>query len=89
MTAQHAVTRILAVMFKGIFILIIVAAIVASVLVFYALNNWLEGFAYRISISPMIFVIAVLSVLVVSALTVAIHSIKVAGDNPVNALRYE
>jgi putative ABC transport system permease protein len=68
-----SVTRILAVMFKGIIVLIIVAAIVASVLVFYALNIWLEGFAYRISISPMIFVIAMLSVLVVSVLTVAIQ----------------
>jgi len=84
-----SVARILAAMFKGIFALIIVAAIVASVMVFYALNIWLEGFAYRISINPMTFAVAMILVLMVSALTVAIQSIKVARDNPANSLRYK
>ena len=84
-----SVARIMASMFKGIFGLIIFAAILASIMVFYALNIWLEEFAYRISINPMIFAIAMVLVLVVSALTVALQSIKVARDNPANSLRYE
>lgn len=84
-----SVTQILAVMFKGVFVLIIASAIVASGLVFYALNIWLQGFAYRISISPMIFITATLLVLVISVLTLALQSIRVVRDTPVNALRYE
>ena len=84
-----SVTRILAVMFKGIFVLIIFAAIAASGLVFYSLDIWLDGFAYRIAIGPMVFVVAMLSVLVVSAVTVGIQLIRAAGKSPVRALRHE
>src|SRR5690606_2009691 len=81
--------RVMAVMFKGIFALIIASALVASVLVFYALNLWLQSFAYRISISSAVFLTAAFTVFLVSALTVAVQTIQVSRKRPVEALRYE
>ncbi len=69
--------------------LVIFAFIPASVLAWYVSNAWLQGFAYRIDISPMVFALSGLAAIVIAWLTVSYQSVKAAGANPVDSLRYE
>ena len=69
--------------------LVVVAAIIAFPLAYYLTHRWLQDFAYRVDINPMLFVFAGVSVLLLAWLSVGYQSIKAATSNPVDALRYE
>ena len=68
---------------------ILIATIIAIPLAWYGMSQWLNGFAYHVSIDWTIFVIAFLSALVIAWITVSFESIKAATTNPVNSLRSE
>jgi putative ABC transport system permease protein len=53
------------------------------------MSSWLDNFAFRIELSPLVFVLAGFGALLLAWITVGYQSIKVAGSNPVNSLRYE
>jgi putative ABC transport system permease protein len=53
------------------------------------MNKWLGNFAYRIRIEWWLFLASWALVSVVVLLTVSLQTLKAAGANPVNALRYE
>jgi putative ABC transport system permease protein len=82
---------------QGIFVLLskeyvklVLVSIVLSVpLVWLPMNSWIESFPYRTSISPLIFVIAGMAVLVISVFTVSLQTVKAARTNPVDSLRCE
>ena len=74
---------------SGITRLILIAIVIAIPLSWYAVNRWLAGFAYHISISWLIFVGASLAVLAIAWLTVSYESIKAAIVNPIKSLRTE
>ncbi|RYG43423.1 MAG: FtsX-like permease family protein, partial [Chitinophagaceae bacterium] len=69
--------------------LILIASVIAVPLAWFAINNWLEGFAYRVSVNWVIFLGASLSALIIAWLTVGYESIKAAVANPVRSLRAE
>ncbi|MCX2681743.1 ABC transporter permease [Galbibacter sp. EGI 63066] len=74
---------------KDFVILVIIALIVATPLAYYFMQNWLEDFTYRISISWWIFLLAGGISLVIALLTVGIQTIKAATTNPIKNLRTE
>ena len=53
------------------------------------MKAWLENFAFRAGINPLIFVAAALVGLAIAYLTVALQSMKAARAHPVASLRYE
>jgi len=53
------------------------------------MNNWLQSFAYQISIGANIFVVAILTSFVIAAITIAYQALKAAVANPVKSLRTE
>ena len=65
------------------------ANVIAWPIVLYAMNRWLEQFAYRIEISWWILAGAGVLALLVALLTVSIQSVRAAMANPVDSLRYE
>ncbi len=69
--------------------LIIVAFVLATPLAWYVMDDWLTSFAYRTNLSPVIFIIAGLTALMVSWLTMSYQSIKAARANPVDSLKDE
>lgn len=69
--------------------LIGIAFIVAAPVAWTAMDKWLAGFAYHISLSPLSFVVAIGCTLLIAALTVSYHSIRSAVANPVKSLRTE
>jgi putative ABC transport system permease protein len=67
--------------------LILIAFAFAVPVSWYIMDNWLDGFAYRIDIGIGVFVLAGISALLISWLTVSYQSIKAAIMNPVKSLR--
>jgi putative ABC transport system permease protein len=66
-----------------------IAFIIATPLAWYAMDKWLESFAYKTSLSWWIFALAGLLALGIALLTVSWQSWRAATRNPVEALRYE
>lgn len=69
--------------------LLIIAMLIAVPLSLYVMTSWLNGFAYRITISWWIPALACTVALMVAAITVSYESIKAALANPVKSLRNE
>ena len=69
--------------------LVFIAVLIASPLAYYLMSQWLNGFAYRINIGPVVFLIAISSVILITILTVGFQAIKAALVNPVKSLRSE
>ncbi len=68
---------------------VLLANIFAWPVAYYAMNQWLQNFAYRTTIGIEVFALSGLLVLVIALLTVSYQSINAASGNPVEALRYE
>ncbi|HPM30694.1 MAG TPA: ABC transporter permease [Chryseolinea sp.] len=84
-----SVNQIVGLMSTEFIKLIIIAFIIAVPLSWYAMDKWLEGFAYKVSISMMVFIYAGGIALLIALLTVSFESIKAATVNPVKSLRNE
>ena len=68
---------------------VIIAFIIASPFAWFAMNKWLENFAYKTEISWWIFALSGVIALVIALITVSWQSWRAASRNPVEALRYE
>jgi putative ABC transport system permease protein len=69
--------------------LVVVAFVIATPVAWYIMNNWLQDFAYRTTITWWMFAIAGLTVVFIALLTVSFQAIKAAVANPVKSLRTE
>jgi putative ABC transport system permease protein len=68
---------------------VLIANLIAWPLAWYYLHGWLQGFAYRISLSPAYFMGAGAVALVIAWITVVAHAVRVARSRPIGALRCE
>ncbi|HVS97256.1 MAG TPA: FtsX-like permease family protein [Puia sp.] len=69
--------------------LIGIAIVIAVPLGWWAVNKWLDTFAYHIHVGWAIFILASLAALLLATLTVSYESIKAAVINPAKSLRAE
>lgn len=69
--------------------MVAVSTLVAAPIAFLVLDGWLNDFAYRIALSPDLFILAGVIVLVIALLTVTYQGIRAAQMDPVKSLRYE
>jgi putative ABC transport system permease protein len=77
-------------MFLWLFIKIfLIAGIIAIPAAYFLADRWLQGFTYRSSISPLVFIGSVVGLLVITLLTVSYETWKAARANPVKSLRSE
>lgn len=83
------VPNILLLLSRDYFKLVLVASAVAVPIVWWLIEQWLTGFAFRINVTPLPFLIAALLTLVIALVTVSYQTVKAALSNPVDALRYE
>jgi ABC-type antimicrobial peptide transport system permease subunit len=74
---------------KEFLVLVLIAAVIAFPLAWYAMHKWLEDFVYRVSIGWMEFLVSALAALLIALITVSFQSIKAARINPVKSLRSE
>lgn len=69
--------------------LIAIGFVVASPLAWFVMKGWLDSFAYKIEIGPVIFVAGIAVTLLIAIITVGYKSFAAATANPVNSLRSE
>ncbi|UHG92156.1 FtsX-like permease family protein [Spirosoma oryzicola] len=69
--------------------LVLLAIVVASPIAWWAMNQWLQDFAYRIDLSWWMFALAGVLATGIAFLTVSLQSVKAARVNPVKSLRSE
>ena len=84
-----SITGIIKLLSKDFVVLVIIAAVIAFPLAWWAMSNWLQNFAYRAPISGWIFIIAGGGALVIALITVSFQAVKAALANPVNSLQAE
>jgi putative ABC transport system permease protein len=80
--------QIIALLARSILILVAIAAVIAAVIAYFAIDKWLTAFAFRAPINPLIFLLTAAVAAVVAFTTVALQSYKTASADPVNALRH-
>lgn len=69
--------------------LVLTAFVLATPLAWYVMDSWLKGYAYRVSLGFEIFILAGLTALLISWITVSYQSVKAALANPIKSLRSE
>lgn len=68
---------------------VVIGLVVAAPLTWWALSQWLDGFAERIALTPLPFALAGLVALAIALATVSVHTIRAASADPVRSLRSE
>jgi len=76
-------------MIKEFLILVVISGLFAIPLTYFMLDNWLEEFAYRITLSWQFFAFSMVIAMLIATLTVIFQSLKAARSNPVDTLKYE
>jgi putative ABC transport system permease protein len=77
-------------MLSGDFLKLVgISIVIAFPIAWYAMNRWLQDFAYRTSISWWVFIAAALLAIIITIITVSFRAIKAALMNPVNSLKTE
>ncbi|KGE15446.1 ABC transporter permease [Sphingobacterium deserti] len=84
-----SISRIVAMLSKDFVVLVTIAIIISTPIGWWAMNNWLNDFAYRIEIEWWVFVLAGFLAVGIALLTVSYQAIKAAVVKPVDSLRDE
>ncbi len=84
-----SVAGIVGLLSKDFVKLVCLAIVIASPIAWWAMNNWLDDFAYRIEVEWWVFVLTGLAAVAIALLTVSWQAIRAAMANPVDSLRDE
>lgn len=84
-----SVGNLAGVLSKDFLSLVLIASVIAFPIAWYAMNKWLQNFAYRVNISWWVFIESGLIALLISFITVIFQAIKAAMANPIKSLRAE
>jgi len=84
-----SLNNIVTLLSKDFLMLVIIAALIALPVGWWAMNHWLNEFAYRISIQWWVFVAAMIIAVLVAFATISIQAVRAAMVNPVKNLRTE
>lgn len=88
-TLGASVSQLTNMLSKDFILLVAISFIIAAPLGYYLMQQWLQGFAYRIDLNLLIFIGAGVLSLLIAYITVGLESIKAAMMNPVESLRSE
>ncbi len=84
-----SVLQIVSLLVKDFLQPVIIAFIIAVPVAWWGTTNWLQGFAYKTTLSWWIFIVTGISAILIALLTISFQSIKAAVANPVESLRTE
>jgi ABC-type antimicrobial peptide transport system permease subunit len=84
-----SVSHIVSILSKDFLRLVLIASLIAIPLTWWAMNKWLENFAYKTPLSWWVFVLSTLFMMVIALITLSIQTIRAASANPVDSLRSE
>ncbi len=69
--------------------LVVVAAILSLPLAWFGMESWLQGYAYKINITWLMFFVPVVLILIIAVITVSVQVLKTARLNPADTLKHE
>lgn len=69
--------------------LIFIAVLFAWPISYFIISNWLQDFAYRITLGPAVFIYSLMITLLISLAVIGMHIIKLSRVNPSELMRYE
>lgn len=84
-----SVSQIATLLSRDFIKLVMISILLSTPVAYYVMNNWLQGFEYRITINWWIFVVAAAGAVMMALLTISFHAIKTALQDPVKNLRSE
>jgi putative ABC transport system permease protein len=84
-----SVANIVVLIAKDFMRLVVIAIVIAVPLCLLVMNRWLNDFAYRVAISPAIFIATAAIALFIALTAISWQSVKAALANPVRAIRSE
>ena len=84
-----SIQNVLLMVSKEFLLLVLIAFIISIPVTFWAMNKWLEDYAYRINISWWVFALAGAIAITIAIVTISFQAIKAAISNPVKSLRSE
>ena len=84
-----SIPRIVFLLIKEFTKWVILSNLIAWPIAYFAMNSWLQNFAYRVNIGILTFILSAIVALVIAVMTVSYQSIKAALANPVESLQYE
>ncbi len=84
-----SVSGIVMLLTKDFVLLVLIANMIAAPVAFFALQSWLNDFAYRVELGADVFVVAGVVSVLIAVITVSYRAIKAATANPIEALKYE
>jgi ABC-type antimicrobial peptide transport system permease subunit len=84
-----SIPRIIWLISRETLLLLGIATVIAWPVGWYFSRNWLNGFAYRIDLTPVPFILSFLIALIIAIITVSLQSVGASMKNPADALRYE
>jgi len=88
-TYGASIKIILGLLSREVVILIMISSLIAYPVAYFGSVYWLEGFADKVKISPLIFILATIAALAIGWLSISYQTIKAANYNPSRALRIE
>jgi putative ABC transport system permease protein len=88
-TYGASISLVLNLLLKEVVYLILISSVIAYPVAYFGSRYWMEGFADKANINPVIYILATLIVLLFGVLSVSYQTIKAASYNPANALRIE
>ena len=88
-TLGASVESVVLLLTKELLLLVFIANVIGWPIVWYAMTQWLQNFAYRIDINWWIFAVSGSIALIIAVLTVGFQAVKAATANPIESLRYE
>ncbi|HMF72860.1 MAG TPA: FtsX-like permease family protein, partial [Flavitalea sp.] len=74
---------------KDFFKLVFIAVLVSFPLAWFVMNKWLEGFVYKVTVGPELFIIALVAIILITLVTISYQSIKAAIVSPAKSLKSE
>ncbi len=74
---------------KEFLILVAIAFVIAVPIAYYGINNWLQDFAYKTSISFWVFLVSGIAMIVFALIVISAKTLQAANANPVDSLRSE
>lgn len=83
------VNQVVQLLSREFLLLVVIALVIASPIAWLVMTQWLENFAFHISLTAMPFIGVGIGALVIAMIAVGVRSLRVATANPVDALRNE
>lgn len=84
-----SVAEVVVLLAQGVGYLVLGAFVLATPLAYFIMKGWLDTFAYRVPITPSVFLLVGGMVLILAVSTISLQTIRAARANPVESLRYE